>query len=195
MTEENSLPEPHENVRGVDRTRDDLLSLDVPALKRRVIMLHLANQLWNTTMGATGTPRGQAAYERMTEPKVGDLVVESVAMCFPSVDDPERGPRSTHGFGILLGVRAEWTSSNEEWQKRLAKSQGWKRPLRPEDRPMVTAQYVQYGPKATDVVRWVDATLFALPSGMLYHTREENPPAPELGIPGEIPHPADGGDS
>lgn len=175
MLEESSWPQPHENVSGINRTRDDLLSLEVPALRRRVVMMTIANSLWKATLGAANSEYGRSDYERMGEPRMGDLVVETMSMRNPTVMDADSDQRSIHGFGILLGEREEWTCSHEEWRRYVEEAAADGDTLTLEDRATVKALYVQYGPKADDVVRWTNCSFIALPTGMLYHTEDQQP--------------------
>lgn len=161
-------PQPHENVKGIDRTRDDLLSLDGPALRRRAVMMEMADKLWGLALQSPASPSGRSTYERMRDPRMGDLVMEVTS--FRRLRDEET---RTHGFGILLGKRKEWASTDEEWASLMADE--------PEDlrgnhnRPTDTAWYIQYGPKATDICRWTNCSFIAMPVGLLHHTSEQQP--------------------
>lgn len=175
MLKESSWPQPHENVTGINRTRDDLLSLEVPALRRRVVMMAIANNLWKATLGAAHSEDGRSRYERMDKPRMGDLVVETMSMRNPDVMDASSEQRSIHGFGILLGEREEWSCSHEEWQQYVEEAAAEEEVLTLDDRLTMKALYVQYGPKADDVVRWTNCSFIALPTGLLYHTKDQQP--------------------
>lgn len=164
-------PEPHENVKGVDRTIDDLLSLDPAALRRRVIILDIARHLWQATLRGAHNEYGRGAYERMAKPRMGDLVVETGGMAHPSKADRDGSQLAIHSFGIMLGERTEWSCTNEKWREYLAEDPD----LTDDDRATDSAAYVQYGPKAEDICRWVNCSIIALPTGTLHHTQPEQP--------------------
>lgn len=172
MLTESSWPQPHENVRGIDRTRDDLLSLEGPAVRRRAVILTIAYQLWQATLRGAHTEQGRAAYERMDTPRMGDLVAELNTMRRPRFETQAEKNAMVEGFGIFLGEREEWTCSHETWQAEVeaARQDGIEYELK--DRATVTAMYVQYGPAAQDVCRWVNCSVMALPTGLLYHTED-----------------------
>lgn len=166
------LPQPREGVRGVRRTQDDLLSLEPTALMRRSMMLRIACGLWMCTLDASmASERGRDRCKRMNDPRLGDLVAEVTSMRHPDSTDGGGDLRLVHGFGIMLGRREEWICSDEDWARELeagvyGKEVGW------DGRATADAVYVQYGPEADDIVRWVNADIIALPAGMLYHTEE-----------------------
>lgn len=164
-------PQPHEGVAGVKRTRDDLLSLDPAALRRRVIILDIARSLWQATLRGAHNEYGRSAYERMSKPRMGDLVVETMGMAHPSKADRDGSALAIHSFGIMLGERTEWACTNEKWQEYVEEDSD----LTDDDRATDTAIYVQYGPEPEDVCRWVNCSIIALPTGALYHTADQNP--------------------
>lgn len=167
---ESSWPQPHEHVTGIHRTRDDLLSLEGPALRRRVVMMTMANDLWKAARGNARDDHGRDAYKRMSEPRVGDLVIESGSMRNPGADSISRESRFVHGFGILLGEREEWSCSHEEWAEFVAEEKAEGQIMTLADRLTVMSTYVQYGPSPADVVRWQNCSFIALPTGPLHHT-------------------------
>src|SRR5690606_34284959 len=83
----------------------------------------------------------------------------------------------------FLGEREEWTCSHEEWRADVERSRQEGETYTLEDRATVKAMYVQYGHAAQDVCRWVNCSVMALPTGMLYHTDDQNPcpPTPTSG--------------
>lgn len=172
MLTEASWPQPHENVRGIDRTRDDLLSLEGPAVRRRAVILTMTYQSWQATLRGAHTEQGRAAYERMDTPRMGDLVAEMGTARHPRFDTQAEKNAMVEGFGIFLGEREEWTCSHETWQAEVeqARREGTEYTLN--DRATTKAMYVQYGPAAQDVCRWVNCSVIALPTGPLYHTQE-----------------------
>jgi hypothetical protein len=173
MLTESSWPQPHENVRGIDRTRDDLLSLEGPAVRRRAVILTIAYQLWQATLRGAHTEQGRAAYERMDTPRTGDLVAELGTARRPRFETQAEKNAMVEGFGIFLGEREEWTCSHETWGAEVeqARREGSEYTLA--DRATTTAMYVQYGPAAQDVCRWVNCSVMALPTGLLYHTEDQ----------------------
>lgn len=170
-----SWPQPYEDVKGIDRTRDDLLSLTEPAMHRRVAMLSIATELWKSALTGAMTDRGRPLYERMANPEIGDLVAETVGMSHPLRKDAEGEVRAVCCFGILLGRRIEWACSDADWQRyqREAEVDGY--PMPDSKRVTTEAAYVQYGPASGDVCRWVNCSLVGLPTGLLYHTKEQQP--------------------
>lgn len=175
MLTESSWPQPHENVQGVNRTRDDLLSLEGPAIPRRAVILTVAYQLWQATLRGAHTEQGRAAYDRMDQPRMGDLVAELGTARRPRFGTQAEANSMVEGFGIFLGEREEWTCSHEEWRAETeqARREGIEYTLA--DRATVKAMYVQYGPAATDICRWVNCSVMALPTGALYHTADQQP--------------------
>ena len=169
-------PQPRENIQGIHRTRDDLLSLDDAALQRRVILVRIARELWEAVLRGAHGEHGRDVYQRMANPVMGDLVVESTtSLRHPGEKDADGDLRATHGFGILLGVREEWTCSHEEWKKDVEEAREDGYVLTEDDRAVTEAAYVQHGPMPWDVTRWVNAEMIALPAGMLYHTEDMQP--------------------
>jgi hypothetical protein len=176
MIQESDFSQPYENVRGVDRTRDDLLSLEDGALGRRAVILTLAYQLWLATLRGSHTEEGRAAYDRMDKPRMGDLVAEMGTARHPLLGTLEQQNSTVEGFGIFLGEREEWTCSHEEWRievERVRGEEGTEYTLA--DRATMKAMYVQYGPSPRDICRWVNCSVIALPTGFLYHTQDMNP--------------------
>lgn len=170
-----SWPQPHEDVHGVDRTIDDLLKLDEAAMRRRVVMLTIAKALWQATLRGAHNEHGRAAYQQMAEPRTGDLVVETVGMAHPLKEDADGEVRAVTCFGILLGFRTEWACTDEDWRRYQAEGEADGYPLPDDSRITVKAAYVQYGPAAKDICRWVNCSLIALPTGMLHHLQESQP--------------------
>lgn len=165
-----SWPQPHENVSGIDRTRDDLLDLSEPALARRILMIEMAEKIYWLTLWAPHTPERKADFDRMKNPRMGDLVIEVTSMRRLR----DIGSR-VDGFGILLGQRTEWASADKHWEARKAESAAGGHALTDEDRITETAWYVQYGSAAGDICRWANADFIAVPVGALYHTKDMQP--------------------
>lgn len=167
-------PQPHEGVFGIRRTRDDLLALDEAAMQRRVVILRIATELWRAALNGAHTESGRALYEQMTNPKMGDLVVETVGMQTPFGLDSNGDARAVSCFGILLGQRTEWACTDEKWQEYQAEAEVEGCTLSEAERVTERAAYVQYGSGPEDICRWADCSVIALPTGMLYHTAEQN---------------------
>jgi hypothetical protein len=168
-------PQPHEQISGIQRTRDDLLSIDEAAMQRRVVILTIARELWVSALNGAHLERGRALYERMQYPKVGDLVAETVGMSHPTRPDADGDARALTCFGILLGRRTEWACSDEEWQRYREEGEADGYPMPDESRVTTEAAYVQYGPSPDDICRWVNCSIIALPTGLLHHTADQQP--------------------
>lgn len=136
-------PQPREGVTGIDRT-DTLLSLDEEVMPARKLIVDLTMKLWRGCLVGSPPPILKERYEQMKSPYPGDLVIEQT----------RRDP--LHGFGYLLVQREEWLHTNAEWD--TTDRGGWDG-----ERPTEYATYVQYGPAAIDVCRWVNAMFVALP--------------------------------
>lgn len=146
-----------ESVLGVDRD-DELLSLDDAAIPRRDALITLTLRQWNVyAEAASWDPEVAPRYERMKYPQVGDLVVEHTRAARSS--DPIRRQR---GFGFLLAERIETMADSD-----------------PDDPTMETAWYVQYGPAAGDVCRWVNCEFLTVPLKDIEIRLRANAPDPE----------------
>ena len=151
--------QPHEGIQGIDRTRDDLLSITEGAMRRRVIILNIACELWKSALHGAHLPGGRALYERMSRPGLGDLVIETVGASHPTSRDADGEARAVTCFGILLGRRTEWACTDEKWQEYKGEAEAGDCPMTDDSRVTAEAAYVQYGPKAEDVCRWVNCSL------------------------------------
>lgn len=168
-------PQPHEGVKGVDRTLDDLLVLTEAAMHRRVAMLSIATELWRAALNGAHTGTGRALYERMANPEIGDLVVEVGGMRTPTKVDAQGDARVVTCFGILLNSRTEWACTDEEWLEHQKEGETEGYPAPDNSRVAAEAAYVQYGPSVDDVCRWVNCSLISLPTGPLRHTEDQQP--------------------
>lgn len=168
-----SWPQPHEDVKGTERTRDDLLNLTEPAMHRRVAILNIARELWRAALQGAHSESGRDLYQRMTNPGIGDLVVETVGMRHPLKRDSQGDVRAVTCFGILLGSRTEWACTDEDWQRYREEGAADGYPMPDDSRMTTEASYVQYGPAAADICRWVDCSLVALPTGLLHHAEDQ----------------------
>lgn len=165
-------PQPHEGVKGFDRNRDDLLVLTEAAMRRRLIMLCMAAELWKAALNGAHTETGHYLYQRMTNPEIGDLVVETVGMRDPVKVDAQGDARVLTCFGILVDSRTEWSCTDEDWQRYREEGAADGRPVPDDARMTEEASYVQYGSSAGDICRWVNCSLIALPTVPLYHMED-----------------------
>ena len=144
-------PQPFEGITGQDRD-DDLLSVEPGAMHRRRMMIMMGLCLRAATLGHPA-PMVKRMAERMADPRPGDLVFEwSTA---------RRAGSELPGLGVLIAHRREWSETDAEWAAQMAE-------LPPDlrdddDRGTDVAWYVQYGPTAEHVHRWVNAECLALP--------------------------------
>lgn len=158
MTPETEIryPQPREDIVGTDRTEDDLLSLDDKAIARRLMMMGTARALHSAVLVGNPAPKVAEMYARMTDPRPGDLVAE-VTSFFRTRDIDTK----IKGFGILIDHREEWASTDEEWAATIAEDPDLNAD---EDRFHDHAWYIQYGPAAEDVCRWVNCEFIAVPT-------------------------------
>lgn len=142
--------QPHEDVRGTDRT-DMILSLEEGAQSHRDMILTLARVIQRATLVGDPAPIVTEIYNRLTDPKIGDFVVE--------VGGPYKRDAASraHSFGVLVEHRREWWESDAEWAGSDDND--------PDDRLTDEAWYVQYGPSAADICRWTDARFVSLNLG------------------------------
>jgi hypothetical protein len=146
-----TYPQPREGVVGIERT-DDLLSLEDSAIPVREMLRGLAFHLHTATLVGDPAPVVQRMYQRITHPQPGDVVVVQ--------DSRYMGEDSCiKGFGILLAERREWWTTDEEWEREKSEDYG----ATDGERMTDYAWYVQYGPNAQDVCRWVNCSLLAVP--------------------------------
>lgn len=168
-----NYPQPREGITGTDRTGDDLLSLADEAIPRRLMMVGLLANLRKATQVGNPAPIVERMRERMRNPQPGDLVVEDSGIYLRGQD------KQVEAFGILLTHRDEWWQTDEEWAavvagERTAHEEFLRGPYahpgdadEPRELPArITdhAWYIQYGPKAIDVARWVNCSFIAIPT-------------------------------
>lgn len=159
------LLQPHEGVRGRDRTGDYLLSLDDRAVAHRDALISMAMLLRSACLVGQPAPVVKRMAARLNAPKVGDLVVEWM-MAGRDVDTRLKA------FGYLVAWRREWASTDEEWERwKREEADGYRRlgfvHVVNDSERMVEpdAWYVQYGPDPGDVCRWSNCSFMALPVG------------------------------
>ena len=146
------LPQPHEDIQGVDRSGSWLLALGEPAVAHRDALIALAMHLYQAVLVGNPAPRVARMYKRISCPQVGDLVV---------VRDGVRGDveRRSKSLGFLVANRVEWGQTDDEWEAELAGGDvdASERGVEPD------AWYVQYGSAPVDVCRWTNCSLITVP--------------------------------
>lgn len=140
------MKQPYEDVTGVDRD-DFLLSLDDRADAHRDALAAAAQHLFTATHIGHPDPVTVAMLDRFRNPQPGDLVAE-----YSRTRSQDR-IRRREGFGLLLARRVEWSHTDEQWTA-----------LAPDlpARPFEVAWYLQYGPAASDIYRWVNCHFFVV---------------------------------
>lgn len=172
MSEQRSYKQPHEGIAGTSRD-DDLLSLEDAAIPHRMAIMGVANCLRKAVMVGQPAPIVQRMSERMRDPQPGDLVMEESTIW--SRDQDTR----IKAFGILIEHREEWWETDEVWAKMVeeertgheeflrgpyAQPGDADEPWEPDERRTDHAWYIQYGPKATDICRWVNCSFVTIPT-------------------------------
>jgi hypothetical protein len=172
MTTSSDYRQPHEGITGTSRD-DDLLSLEEPALPRRLLMAGMAHCLRDAVLVGNPAPRVARMWERMQNPVTGDLVVEtSTFYCL----EPDSRIKA---MGILIAHRTEFDQTDAEWTTEIEEertayedflrssySQPGDGPFDPSqcERRTDHAWYIQYGPQAADICRWVNCSFLMIPS-------------------------------
>lgn len=154
MNDSKSRPHPHEDVTGVDRD-DWLLELDTQALTHRDGLAAMAYLFHRATMVGNPAPIVAQMWERISQPQVGDLVIEATYW-FPNRDEDHR----LKSLGLLVARREEWACSDEEWARWEAEDPEAYDGERPVERD---AWYIQYGSKSGDICRWTNCTFLVAP--------------------------------
>lgn len=150
--------QPHEGVTGVDR-KDTLLSLDPAMVPLRTVVAATAAHLHAACLVGNPAPRVAEMYARITSPMPGDLVIEDSAR-----HGWRRWPdKLSRGMGVLVLSRREWAETDEEWAAYVAEEQSFHTDPFTDDRSTDVGWYVQYGPGAADVCRWVNCGFIAIP--------------------------------
>lgn len=164
-TDRSMLKQPRQGVVGLDRSGSYLLSLDEQARQHREALIELADHLFTAICVGNQAPVVERMYNRITQPVVGDLVVET-SRRGRRADDEAR----LMALGYLVEHRYEWWETDEEWNAHLADDGG----LTDEDRTIDEAWYVQYGPNPDDVCRWTNANFRAVPVDMTFNALSHN---------------------
>lgn len=149
--------QPHEDIRGV-RHDNDLISIDESAIAHRTALIRMARHLQTVCMVGQPAPVVARMWERISNPRPGDLVVESTAIYG---ERPERRDQRVKGLGYLLERRREWWHTDDEWAQLIAEdphAYGEDDP-----RPTDDVWYVQYAPNPEAVCRWTNCSFIMLP--------------------------------
>jgi hypothetical protein len=88
-----------ERITGTDRS-EPWLRLDDYRQQTRRLIGRLAAEVWDCVLVGRAAPKVQRRFERMSDPQVGDLIVELTAL---HRDDSSR----YQAIGYLLGIRPE----------------------------------------------------------------------------------------
>jgi hypothetical protein len=150
-------PQPHEGIAGTDRD-DDLLSLDDRAVPHRDALIVMARHLRTATLVGQPAPVVRRMGDRLDRPEPGDLAV-AVEVLYGNRDT---GTCIT-GLGIFLGERTEWASTDEQWAAECEEERAAGGNPEADGRMTDRAFYLQYGPAAGDVCRWVNSRAVVLP--------------------------------
>ena len=145
-----TLKQPREDIVATDRP-DALLSLEDDNWPARALIMRLALELYGASLIGNAPTGIRELRARMTNPQPGDLVME-----LSTAYQVKRGRVPIEGLGYLLETREEWWHTDEEW---ASQREDWGDP-----RPTDVVSYVQYGPAAADVCRWVNYTLIVVPT-------------------------------
>lgn len=146
------MKQPHEDILGIDRSTDALVSLEEQVLAVRDALCFAGLRLYHAVCCNTKAPLLLELEERILHPRPGDYVA--------IVDTPQK---RAHRSGYLIERRREWWHTDEEWVtvpegEDHAPREEWGADKRPVDR----AIYIQYGPEPIDYVRWVSAQVYGL---------------------------------
>ncbi len=146
------MKQPMEGIQGIDMSNIALLSLEDNALTVRLMMMRLFKYLWEAVLVGNPAPNVRRMFERMRNPQIDDLVIESSAVFS---EDPK-------GLGLLLDHRDEWWQTDEEWATSLSEDLD----LKDEDRQSEHVWYIQYGCAAIDICRWTNCSFVMVPVGV-----------------------------
>ncbi len=156
-----NYPQPREGIVGTLRDQDDLLSLDEKAIPRRAMMAATAMCVQDAVLVGNPVPSVKRIRERMSNPQVGDLVLETSRFY--------RSYLQVESFGILLARRAEWAQTDDDWNQEITReieaAKEWGYTYQPEARPIDRdTWYVQYGPQPDDICRWHNCSFITIPT-------------------------------
>jgi hypothetical protein len=147
------MKQPREGITGIDRSGDDLLSLDMRAVAHRNALIAMARHLHTAVSVGNPAPVVERMGARMRSPQPGDFVVEPTMA--------RRGDLDTRikALGYLIEKREEWWETDAEWQATKVDDDS----LNDDGRPTDEAWYIQYGPAQEDVCRWVNCAFVVVP--------------------------------
>jgi hypothetical protein len=147
------MKQPHEDITGIDRSDNDLLSLDERAVAHRDLVINLVGHLRTACMVGNPAPIVERMAKRLRSPQPGDLVVAYLA-------DMRKPDNRLKGFGYLVERRREWWETDEEWA-RIKAEEGYEDDS---ERTTDDAWYVQYGPAPVDICRWTNCDFTMVPA-------------------------------
>jgi len=161
------MKQPHEDVSGIDRSGDDLLSLDMRAVAHRTALAAMATHLHSAVSVGNPAPAVARMSERLRHPQIGDFVLEWMVGLTPRRDLDSR----IKAMGYLIEKRREWWTTDEEWQRHLAEELACRREYDPDaeldeddlERSTEEAWYIQYGPDPGDICRWTNCSFIVVP--------------------------------
>ena len=162
-----SLPQPREDVTGMDLTGSMLLSLREPAAVHREALITVTRHLRDSCMVGNPAPVVRRIWQRISHPEPGDLAVANEVLHGCGDDDYH-----LKGFGVLLAIRDEWAETDADWaafcdsERRAAEADGFTADMIVSDENRAEEHgvyYLQYGPEPVDVCRWVNSACTALP--------------------------------
>lgn len=166
---ENAYLQPHEGVQGMELGEGHLLALDEASIRRRIEVINRVKERWDDILYGQVADR-DAAFKRMYNPRVGDMVME-LTTSFRSDRESQ-----VQGFGILLVYkRREWACTDEEWALHVAREKEEHEKLGlsfdagayGRNRFPDTVSYLQYGPDPGDICRWSNCTFIAVTADVL----------------------------
>lgn len=150
------MKQPREDIAGTDRTGDPLVSLDDALLPVRDALFGAGWNVHRATHVGNPAPLVAEMCVRIDKPEPGDYVGIADTAYRRNLSDEDR----LHRCGYLVEWRREWMHTDTDWQAGLETGDGW---WEPDERPTDDAIYIQYGPTPADVVRWTNASAFAIP--------------------------------
>jgi hypothetical protein len=169
MTSSTQYLQPHEGVQGRDLNEGHLLTLDDASVDRRLELISLTRERYDDILHARIADR-DAAFERMYNPRVGDLVME-LTTSFRTDRDWQ-----VQASGILLvHERREWACTDEEWARNVEQERvdheesgiDFDAEQFARDRFADRASYIQYGAASRDICRWANCKFIAVPDDLV----------------------------
>jgi hypothetical protein len=175
--------QPHEGVTGVDRSDNDLLSLDASAVVHRLAIATLAKHLHDAVMVGNPAPVVERMWQRIREPRVGDFVLEWAMYRRGGLD------QCIKAMGYLVEKRTEWWSTDEEYEREVAEELAWHvehgrdpAEFEADERMTDVAWYIQYGQDARDICRWTNCSFIVVPIDSEAFTHPIGTPTPTGGV-------------